>query len=111
MKPLSSKELSTGPILVIDQKTFYVPNLIYEGDEDLHFCVENELRKPIILKQTLQSNINRNVYVYLDKDDTVDKIFYFGVCSLSLENYLTKIAVPHDKVVLEGLGYEKVTVS
>ena len=82
-------ELRSGPIIAVDKKTFFVPNLHYDGKgPDAHFWAgkgaEPSSSGTLVRDEkgssaSLSAYTGQNVYITLPQDLTTDDIDYFGV--------------------------------
>ncbi|KAK4872480.1 hypothetical protein RN001_014509 [Aquatica leii] len=90
--------LRSDPIVVLDQKTFYVPNLHYDGKgPDAHFWVgkgDGPSPTGILVpdengsSRSISAYFGNSIYVTLPHNVTVDDIDYFGVwCIQHKQNF------------------------
>lgn len=97
--------LRSAPILVLDKKTFYVPNLHYDGKgPDAHFWVGKGSSGPdpkgIKVANERGSFDNLNAYsgqsinVTLPEGTTVDDIDYFGIWCIQYKHNFGYVDIP-----------------
>ncbi|KAF5279956.1 hypothetical protein FQA39_LY18177 [Lamprigera yunnana] len=88
--------LKSGPIVVVDKKTFFVPNLYYDGKgPDAHFWVGKGTAPSatgILVadengsSKSLSEYTGQNVYITLPHNITVDDIDYFGMWCIKFKH-------------------------
>lgn len=72
--------LSSGPVLIIDKKTFYIPHLHYPNDELFSFGVENDDNLTLhSMEYNISSNRAENIYIRLPNIETISNYNYLSV--------------------------------
>ncbi|KAF2898125.1 hypothetical protein ILUMI_08049 [Ignelater luminosus] len=96
--------LRSGPIIIVDKKTFFIPNLHYDGKgPDAHFWVgkgKEPSSSGILVpdekgsRNTISAYTGQNIYIRLPDDLTIDQFDYFGVWCIQYKHNFGHVVIP-----------------
>lgn len=96
--------LRSGPIIIVDKKTFFIPNLHYDGKgPDAHFWVGKGkepspsgslVRDEKGSDKTISAYTGQNLYITLPGELTIDQIDYFGVWCIQHKHNFGHVVIP-----------------
>ncbi|KAF5292867.1 hypothetical protein FQR65_LT11119 [Abscondita terminalis] len=104
--------LRSDPIVIIDEKTFFVPNLHYDGiGLDAHFWVskgtEPSPKGTLVPDETgsnssISAYTGQSVYITLPHNVTITDIEYFGVWCIQCHQYFGHTTIPKNITVVKS---------
>jgi hypothetical protein len=115
-----NNEVTSGPVVLVDKKTLFVPNFRYSGDRgEVHFWVGNgsdptpegvAIPDETGSLQSLHAYQGESIYLELPNDVSTDSIDYFGVWSADEQVSMGSVPIKGIKGVPEHAKFKARTL-